>query len=417
MFTPSISVDESASRFIKKLRKVNDEISNELIVRAYRFSWFAHKGQTRESGDPFLAHAVAVGLILAGQNLDEITVAAGLLHDVVEDTEVTVEDIREEFGEEISLLVDGVTKIKSFHISSRKQMQAETYRKMLLSMARDLRVIIIKFADRIHNLRTLKYLKPEKVQQIAQETLDIYAPLAHRLGMARIKSELEDLAFKYLHPEDYDSIVSKITENRHKRERIIDSFAIPVRKELENQMVKATIIGRPKNFYSIYRKMVERNRSFDEIYDLLAIRILTDSVMDCYLVLGIVHSLWRPIQDRFKDYISLPKANGYQSLHTTVMGNDGKIVEIQIRTWEMNQTAEDGIAAHWLYKSGGEIAIRERDRAISWLRNLIEWQKGMTDSAEFMEFFKVDLFHTEIFVYTPKGDLITLAKGSTVLDF
>ncbi len=417
MFSPSITAKESTRRFIAKIREVNPKIKVTLLKQAYQYAWNAHKDQLRRSGEPFLAHPVAVAIILAEQKLDHITIAAGLLHDVLEDTDATIDTLRETFSDEIARLVDGVTKIDTFQASSRQQRQVETYRKMLLSMARDLRVIIIKFADRLHNLRTLKFLAPEKIKAIATETLDIYAPLAHRLGMARIKWELEDLAFKHLHPNEYNGIVSRVVRDRHEREKIIDTFAIPLRNTLDNEGVKAVVVGRPKHFFSIYRKMSQRNKPFKEIYDLLALRVITDSISDCYHTLGVIHSMWKPIQYRFKDYISTPKTNGYQSLHTTVVGQGGHIIEMQIRTWQMNQTAEDGIAAHWLYKDGKMTHPSKDDNALTWLKNIIEWQKELTDSTEFFEFFKVDLFHAEIFLFTPKGDLITLPKGATVLDF
>lgn len=416
LFLPTASIDEAAAIFVRKVQEVNPKVQIDLIDKAFRFSFNAHKNQVRKSGEPFLAHPVAVALILAEQRLDSVTIAAGLLHDVIEDTAVTLEIVEENFGQEIGLLVDGVTKIRTFQMKSRQERQAETYRKMLLSMAKDLRVIIIKFADRLHNLRTLKYLSPDRIRAIAAETLDIYAPLAHRLGMARIKWELEDLAFKHLYWDEYKEIVAKVVASRSEREAIIDGFVIPLRGRLEEEKLEATIVGRPKHFYSIYRKMVQRNKPFEDIYDLLAIRVIVSSVRDCYHVLGIVHSIWTPIQDRFKDYISTPKQNGYQSLHTTVFGDKGTVVELQIRTWEMNQVAEDGIAAHWLYKSGDKEMSKD-DKALAWLKNLIDWQKDLTDSTEFFEFFKIDLFHAEIFVFTPKGDLFSLPKGATVLDF
>ena len=411
---PSASIDEATGNFLKKIQEVNPKVQTELVEKAFRFAFKAHQNQLRKSGEPFLAHPIAVALILAEQRLDPVTIAAGLLHDVIEDTQIPLSDIIKEFGEEVGILVDGVTKIKSFRMKSNQERQAETYRKMLLSMAKDLRVIIIKFADRLHNLRTLKYLDPERIKAIGTETLDIYAPLAHRLGMARIKWELEDLAFKHLNWDAYRDIVVKVVASRSERESIIDNFVLPLRRKLEDNKIENTIVGRPKHFYSIYRKMKQRNKPFEEIYDLLAIRVIVNTVADCYHVLGLVHSLWTPIQDRFKDYISTPKSNGYQSLHTTVFGENGHIVEMQIRTWEMNQVAEDGIAAHWLYKSGGKEMSKD-DKALIWLKNLIEWQKDLTDSTEFYEFFKIDLFHAEIFVFTPKGDLISLPKGATVL--
>ena len=416
LLLPTASLDEAATSFVKRILEIDPRIQPELCEKAFRFSWNAHREQVRKSGEPFLAHPVAVAFILAEQKLDPVTIAAGLLHDVLEDTAVTREALAAEFGEEIALLVDGVTKIRTFQMKSMQERQAETYRKMLLSMAKDLRVIIIKFADRLHNLRTLKYLDPDRIQAIASETLEIYAPLAHRLGMAKIKWELEDLAFRHLYPDEYRELVAKVVASRNDRETIIESFSAPLRQRLEEEKIEATIVGRPKHFYSIYRKMVQRNKPVEEIYDLLAIRVIVKTVRDCYHSLGVIHSLWTPIQDRFKDYISTPKSNGYQSLHTTVFGDKGTIVEMQIRTWDMHHTAEDGIAAHWLYKSGGTGMTRD-DYALTWLKNVIEWQKDLTDSSEFMEFFKIDLFHAEIFVFTPKGDLISLPKGATVLDF
>lgn len=417
MLTPTITEKESTHQFICKIREIDPKLKISLIKRAYRFSYNAHKDQLRKSGEPFLAHPVAVAYILTEQNLDPVTIAAGLLHDVLEDTTTTFDMLAKRFGEEIALLVDGVTKIDAFQAKSRQERQVETYRKMLLSMARDLRVIIIKFADRLHNLRTLNYLSPGKRKAIASETLDIYAPLAHRLGMARIKWEMEDLAFKHMYQKEHNDIVARVVDSRHEREKIIDSFTLPLRKALDKEGIHATVVGRPKHFYSIYRKMVQRKKPFDEIYDLLAVRIITNTIQECYQTMGIIHSMWTPILDRFKDYISMPKSNGYKSLHTTVVGPNGNIIEMQIRTWEMNQTAEDGIAAHWLYKDGQMQLSTKDDRALIWLKNLIEWQKDLTDSSEFYEFFKVDLFHAEIFVFTPKGDLITLPKGATVLDF
>jgi GTP pyrophosphokinase len=416
LLLPTASLDDAVQAFVKKVQEVNPKIATDLIEKAFRFSWNAHREQVRKSGEPYLAHPVAVALIIAEQKFDAATIAAGLLHDVLEDTAVSLEALQGQFGEEVALLVDGVTKIRTFQTTSIRERQAETYRKMLLSMAKDLRVIIIKFADRLHNLRTLKYLEPERIEEIASETIEIYAPLAHRLGMAKIKWELEDLAFKHLYPDEYKEVVAKVVASRNDRESVIDGFAIPLRRRLEEEKIEATIVGRPKHFYSIYRKMVQRNKPFEEIFDLLAIRVIVNSVRDCYHTLGIIHSLWTPLQDRFKDYISTPKSNGYQSLHTTVFGENGTIVEMQIRTWEMHHTAEDGIAAHWLYKSGEE-KMNKDDYAITWLKNVIEWQKDLTDSSEFFEFFKIDLFQAEIFVFTPKGDLISLPKGATVLDF
>ncbi|MBD3239324.1 MAG: RelA/SpoT family protein [Chitinivibrionales bacterium] len=414
---PSSTVDASCKAFLERIQDVNGTVSRELIEKAFRFSWVAHKDQRRKSGEPFLAHPVAVAMILAEQRLDSVTIAAGLLHDVLEDTSVSREELEKQFGTQITLLVDGVTKIQTLNLKSVRERQAETYRKMLLSMAEDVRVIIIKFADRLHNLRTLRYLPKERIEAVARETLDIYAPLAHRLGMARMRWDLEDLAFKHLYAKEYKEIVSKVVSTAPEREALIESFAEPLRWRLKQEHIEAAIVGRPKHFYSIYRKLVEQNRPFEEVYDLMAIRVIVDTVKDCYCTLGIVHELWTPIPDRFKDFISTPKSNGYRSLHTTVFGQGGSIVEIQIRTWEMHQVAEDGIAAHWLYKDGMPGGPSEDDEALVWLKNLIDWQKDLTDSSEFYEFFRIDLFEAEVFVFTPKGDLISLPKGATVLDF
>ncbi|MDR3012832.1 MAG: bifunctional (p)ppGpp synthetase/guanosine-3',5'-bis(diphosphate) 3'-pyrophosphohydrolase [Chitinispirillales bacterium] len=414
----SSSPEAAAEQFINKILEVNPGISTDLIHSAFLFSWDAHKDQVRKSGEPYLAHPVSVAMILAEQKLDSVTIAAGLLHDVLEDTPCTQEDLAKRFGEDVALLVDGVTKIRAIQMKTREDRQAETYRKMLLSMAKDLRVIIIKFADRIHNLRTLKYLDPEKIRAIATETLDVYSPLAMRLGMGRIKWELDDLAFKHLYPSDYKDIVSKVVASHTDREAILEAFEGPLRTALEQEGINATTAGRPKHFYSIYNKMLKRGKPFDEIYDILALRIIVNSVKECYHALGVIHGLWMPVQERFKDYISAPKSNGYRSIHTTVVGKQGSVIEMQIRTWEMNKTAEEGIAAHWLYKDGGLAdEISKDDKALGWLKNIIGWQENLTDSAEFYEFFRVDLFDAEIFVFTPQGSLITLPKGSTVLDF
>lgn len=414
---PSSTVDASCEALLERIGDVNPGVPLETIEKAFRFSWEAHRDQRRKSGEPFLAHPVAVSLILAEQRLDAVTISAGLLHDVLEDTPVTREELEQHFGTQVALLVDGVTKIQAFHVQNVRERQAETYRKMLLSMAQDVRVIIIKFADRLHNLRTLRYLPKDRIEAISRETLDIYAPLAHRLGMARMRWDLEDLAFKNLHPKEYKEVVAKVVATAPEREALIESFADPLRWRLKEEGIQATIVGRPKHFYSIYRKLVEQDRPFEEVYDLMAIRVIVDSTRDCYQVLGVVHGLWTPIPDRFRDFVSTPKTNGYSSLHTTVFGEKGNMVEIQIRTWEMHQVAEDGIAAHWLYKDGTRQEPSSDDQALAWLKNLIDWQRDLTDSSEFYEFFKVDLFDAEVFVFTPGGDLISLPKGATVLDF
>lgn len=417
LFAPGVTLTQSCNEFIKKLLDIHPTVKSSLIKKGFRFAWKAHINQKRRSGEPYLIHPVNVAMILAEQKLDYVTITAGLLHDVIEDTDITMTEMIEEFGEDVALLVDGVTKISTLESKSKYHRQVETYRKMLLSMSKDLRVIVIKFADRLHNLRTLKYLPPKKIKEIASESLNIYAPLAHRFGMAKIKWELEDLSFKYLYPNEYSDIVSRIVDKRHARETLIDSINIPLKKMLDEVGIKATVVGRPKHFYSIHKKMTQRQVPFDEIYDLLALRIITDNIGDCYRILGIVHSFCKPIEDKFKDYIANPKSNGYQSLHTGIASTQGQIIEVQIRTWEMNSVAEDGIAAHWLYKEGMRRPITDEDKNLTWLKNLIEWQKDFAEPSEFFEQFKVDLFTNEIFVYTPKGHVHELPCNATVLDF
>jgi guanosine-3',5'-bis(diphosphate) 3'-pyrophosphohydrolase len=404
------------AEFIIGVESFNANVDISLIRRAYEFSEKAHAGQYRESKEPYLEHCLRVAFILAEQHLDSATITAGLLHDVVEDTEVTIQQLREEFGEEIAALVDGVTQIGELKFSSVEEEQAEYFRKMLLSMAKDIRVIIIKLADRLHNMRTLDSLDKQKQKRIAQETRDVYAPLAHRFGMAKIKWELEDLSLKYLDSEAYEELVRKVNERREDREAYIQEITEPLKMELEKAGIKAEITGRPKHFDSIYRKMQKRQKPFEEIFDLFAIRIIVDTIAECYHALGIVHALWMPVADRIHDYIRLPKSNMYQSLHTTVIGPRGKMVEIQIRTQQMHRTAEYGIAAHWLYKEGRK-ELDESDKQMVWLREVLEWQKDLTNPSEFLEYLKIDLFHDDIFVFTPKGELKQLPKGSTPLDF
>lgn len=345
-----------------------------------------------------------------------MTIAAGLLHDVVEDSDVTIEVLRENFGDEIAYLVDAVTKIGGIRFESPEKQQAENCRKMLLSMARDIRVILIKLADRLHNMRTLEFLAPHKIERISRETLEIYAPLAHRFGIARIKWELEDLSFKHLNPDEYRDLVAGVAKSREEREEQIESFRKPLRKRLKKNGIRATVTGRPKHFYSIYNKMITQNRTLSEIYDLLALRVVTGTVQECYHALGIIHTLYTPVHDRFKDYIATPKTNMYQSLHTTVVGPNGLMVEFQIRSRSMHRTSEYGIAAHWRYKEG-ETTDAKLDQNMSWLRELVDWQKDLTDPKEFMELLKTDLFHQEVFVFTPNGDLKRLRAGATPLDF
>jgi len=393
-----------------------DRLDLDLLARAYRMSAEAHRGQKRLSGDEFVSHSVAVATILVDQQMDTTTVAAALLHDVVEDSQVTVDDIRREFGGEVADLVDGLTKIASLTFRSTEEEQAENYRKLLLSIARDARVIIIKLADRLHNMRTLEFLPPEKQRRIALETREIYAPLAHRFGMAGVKAELEDLAFKVLEPEDCAALVRQVRAKQEEREQTIERLAGPLAEELTRAgITEFEITGRPKNLWSIYRKMKMREKPFEEIYDLLAMRVLVHTVPECYHVLGIIHHKWTPLQERIKDYIASPKSNGYQSLHTTVFGPVGRLYEIQIRTRDMHRTAEYGIAAHWLFKEGK--APDELDRHLAWFRQLIELQQDTHGPEEFLEFLKVDLYQDEIFVFTPRGDVKRLPKGATPIDF
>ncbi|QIB26532.1 bifunctional (p)ppGpp synthetase/guanosine-3',5'-bis(diphosphate) 3'-pyrophosphohydrolase [Caloranaerobacter azorensis] len=401
---------------IDKIKQYNPHGDIDIVKKAYYFAEVSHEGQYRISGDKYFIHPYNVALILAELNMDTTTIAAGLLHDVVEDTEVTFDDIEREFGLEIRNLVDGVTKLRKLKFSSKQERQAENLRKMIIAMSKDIRVIIIKLADRLHNMRTLNYMSETKKKEKALETLEIYAPIAHRLGISKIKWELEDLALRYLDPEGYYDLVEKVSMKRREREKYINTVIEILSKKLEEMGIKSEINGRPKHFYSIYRKMVYQNKTFEQIYDLTAIRVIVDSVKDCYGVLGIVHTMWKPIPGRFKDYIAMPKPNMYQSLHTTVIGPQGEPLEIQIRTWEMHRTAEYGIAAHWKYKEGISKSD-DFDKKLSWLRQLLEWQKELKDPKEFMESLKIDLFTNEVFVFTPKGDVISLPAGSTPIDF
>ncbi|MCL5115755.1 MAG: bifunctional (p)ppGpp synthetase/guanosine-3',5'-bis(diphosphate) 3'-pyrophosphohydrolase [Firmicutes bacterium] len=388
----------------------------EQIMRAMTFAEEAHRGQSRASGDPYVAHPLAVASILADLKMDAPTIVAALLHDVVEDTPYTLEDIEERFGPEVAQLVDGVTKLDRLEERTREEEQAENLRKMFLAMAKDIRVILIKLADRLHNMRTLKHLTADRVQRIAKETMEIYAPLAHRLGIFRIKWELEDLAFQHLQPAAFQEMKELVAKKRQEREAAVDGVITELKERLEAVGMVTEVSGRAKHLYSIYQKMYKQGKDFAEIYDLVAVRILVESVKDCYAVLGMVHSLWKPVPGRFKDYIAMPKSNLYQSLHTTVIGPHGEPLEVQIRTFEMHHTAEYGIAAHWRYKEGGR-GDREFEQKLSWLRQLLEWQRDMRDASEFMETLKVDLFSDEVFVFTPKGDVIDLPAGATPIDF
>ena len=394
----------------------NSTIDFPLLERAYVFARDAHKDQLRMSGDPYFIHSLRVAEILAEMEMDYTTVIAGLLHDVVEDTGITSQELEEDFSSEIALLVNGVTKIGELKVGSLEEKQAENFRKMIFSMVKDIRVIMIKFADRLHNMRTIKYMPSIKQERIALETREIYAPLAHRLGIAHIKWELEDLVFKVLNGKEYDDLSKKIEGRRGERERYIKQLAEPIKKELDKVKINAEIIGRPKHLYSIYRKIHVRNVPFDEIYDLFALRILVSRVDECYFVLGIVHNYFTPVHERFKDYIATPKSNMYQSIHTTVIGPEGRMVEIQIRTHEMHKTSESGIAAHWRYKEG-KLKEDEFDKHLMWLRQVLDWQRDIRDPKEFLEDLKISLFHDEIFVFTPKGDLFKLPRNSIPIDF
>ncbi len=390
-------------------------LDRPLIQKAYEFAKKAHEGQQRLSGDAYLTHLVGVADILAELHMDSVTIAAGLLHDILEDTKVTYDQLKAEFGEEIANLVEGVTKISTRQFQDTAIRQAESTRKMLIAMAKDVRVILIKLADRTHNMRTLEFLPPERQEKLARETLDIYAPLAHRLGMSKIKSELEDLSLRYLEPQVYQDLVKKVAMKRSEREKVLAQVIEVIEAKLKEAGITAQVQGRSKHFTSIYHKMKQQQKSFDEIFDLMAIRVLTNTVKECYEVLGMVHTVWKPLPGRFKDYIAMPKNNMYQSLHTTVMGPGGQPLEIQIRTYEMHRTAEEGIAAHWIYKEGR--SAEKEDQKFAWMRQLLDLQQDIKDSSEFAEAMKVDLFEDEVFVFTPKGDVKELPKGSTALDF
>ena len=404
---------------IQKIKENCINVDLDVINKAFNLAFEAHKEQKRESGEPYIIHPIDVAIILAELGMDTSTIVAGLLHDVIEDTDYTYEDIKEIFSEEVANLVSGVTKITKMEYKSKEEQQADNFRKMLLAMANDIRVIIIKLADRLHNMRTLKYMSKEKQKRISKETLDIYAPIAHRLGISKVKWELEDLCFRYLHEEEYYDLVNQIAEKRVERETYIAKTIEDLYGKLEEAGIDSDIDGRPKHFYSIYRKMITKNKSIEQIFDLTAIRILVNSVKDCYEVLGIVHTIYKPIPGRFKDYIAMPKPNMYQSLHTTVIGPQGKTFEIQIRTFEMHKTAEYGIAAHWKYKEGDASDSKEKsfENKLVWLRDMLEWQKETSDAEEFMEGFKINLFTDEIFLFTPKGVVIDLPNGATPIDF
>lgn len=387
------------------------------VTKAYNLAEEAHKDQRRVSGEPYILHPLAVAQILADMKIDTTTITASLLHDVVEDTSYTLDDIKKMFGKEVAFLVDGVTKLSRLNYRTKEDQQLNSMRKMFLAMAKDVRVVVIKLADRLHNMRTLRYMRSDKQKRIAQETLEIFAPLAHRLGIFNIKWELEDLSFRYLEPDKYYDLVDQMKQKRHVREEIINEAIGVLRKALDEAHIHCEINGRPKHFYSIYKKMKKDNRDLSQVYDLFAVRVIVDDVKDCYGVLGIVHSLWKPLPYRFKDYIAMPKPNNYQSLHTTVIGTRGQPVEIQIRTWEMHRIAEYGVAAHWRYKEGNQTANKDAfDEKMGWLRNLLEWQ-DTSNPKEFVNALKLDAFSDEVFVFSPRGDVIDLPQGSIPIDF
>lgn len=404
------------AEFIIMLESYNANIDIPFIRKAYEFSDRAHAGQKRSSGEPFIEHCLEVAIILAELHMDSTTLSAGLIHDVVEDTSFTLEDVRREFGDEVADLVDGVTKLSAVHFNSREEQQVEYFRKMLLSMAKDVRVILIKLADRVHNMRTLEHLPPEKRHRIALETREVYCPLAHRLGVNRAKVELEDLSLKYLDPDVYVDLVQQVKERREEREAYVEEVTGPIKAALAKDSIQATVYGRAKHLDSIYRKIKNRKVPFEQIYDLFAIRVIVNTERDCYHTMGIIHAMWKPVSGRFHDYIANPKTNGYRSLHTTVFGPHSKMVEIQIRTHQMHYVAENGIAAHWLYKEGRRQMSKD-DRQMIWLRDILEWQKDLTNPSEFLEYLKIDLYSDDIFVFTPNGHLIHLPTGATPLDF
>ena len=394
---------------------LTDDECNQ-ILKAFELADKAHEGQFRASGEPYIMHPLAVADILAHLQIDHITLMAALMHDVVEDTSYSKEDLEEMFGSEVAFLVDGVTKLNQFQYETKEDRQMENYRKMILAMAKDVRVVVIKLGDRLHNMRTLKHMRSDKQKRIAKETLEIFAPLAHRLGIFNVKWELEDLSFRYLEPEKYYDLVDQMKQKRQVREDIVNDTMSQLTKALGEAHIKADIKGRPKHFYSIYKKMKKDNRDLSQIYDLLAVRVIVDSIPDCYAVLGIAHSLWKPLPYRFKDYISMPKSNMYQSLHTTVIGTMGQPVEIQIRTWEMHRVSEYGVAAHWRYKEGNKNGDKEFDQKVAWLRQVLEWQ-DTSNPTELVNALKLDVFSGEVFVFTPKGDVVKLPIGSVPLDF
>ena len=409
--------DQAFQKLLDTIHSYQPKAFCEDVKKAFHLAEEAHKEQRRASGEPYIIHPLAVAQILADMKIDTTTITASLLHDVVEDTSYTLDDLKKMFGKEVAFLVDGVTKLSRLNYRTKEDQQLNSMRKMFLAMAKDVRVVVIKLADRLHNMRTLRYMRSDKQKRIAQETLEIFAPLAHRLGIFNIKWELEDLSFRYLEPDKYYDLVDQMKQKRHVREEIVNEAIDVLKKALDDAHIKCEINGRPKHFYSIYKKMKKDNRDLSQVYDLFAVRVIVDTVKDCYGVLGIVHSLWKPLPYRFKDYIAMPKPNNYQSLHTTVIGTRGQPVEIQIRTWEMHHIAEYGIAAHWRYKEGNQTATKnEFDEKMGWLRNLLEWQ-DTSNPKEFVNALKLDAFSDEVFVFSPRGDVIDLPQGAIPIDF
>jgi guanosine-3',5'-bis(diphosphate) 3'-pyrophosphohydrolase len=413
---PPDPVEQLYRELEAKIREYRPKDDLTALERAYRFASKYHEGQTRDSGEPYMVHPIMVAHILADMRMDLVAMVTGILHDVVEDTSVTVEQVRKEFGEEVARCVDGLTKLSKLDIFSAEDRQAESFRKMLLAMVEDIRVIMVKLADRIHNMRTLGYLNPERRERIARETIEIYAPIAHRLGMGKVRGELEDLAFQHLEPDAYREILGAIESRRHSNEEFLNEIRLTVESELRREGIPARIDGRVKRPYSVFQKLRRQKITVDQVYDLMALRIITDSVKNCYAALGVIHNKWRPIPGRIKDFIAIPRPNLYQSLHTSVVGPHGQTFEVQIRTEEMHRIAEEGIAAHWKYKEGRKGPAAD-DQRIAWLRHLVEWQRDVQDPAEFMSTLKVDLYPEEVYTFTPRGKVIVLPRDATPIDF
>jgi len=407
---------QAIDSIISELKKKRKEPNIKIIQKAFEFAQAAHQGQKRKSGEDYFIHPVEVAQILAAHNMDEESIVAGLLHDVVEDTKIPLKEIDQLFGSDVAEIVDGLTKLSGISFQSKDERKSESFRKMLLAMSKDIRVIIIKLVDRLHNMRTLEHMKESSQQAIAQETIDIYAPLAHRLGISWIKTELENLSFKFLHPEAYEKLQSSINASEQQKKAYVDKVMEIIREKMKKEKIDAEVTGRHKHLYSIYRKMELQNLSFEQIADLVAFRIIVDKLTQCYEVLGHIHATWKPVPGKFKDYIALPKANMYQSLHTTVIGPSGNRIEIQIRTKDMHEIAEEGIAAHWTYKTPEKTTTKELQQ-LSWIKKMLEWQEDLPDSHQFMETVKIDLYSDEVYVFTPKGEVIELPNGSTPIDF